>query len=219
MGGEFGGEVGQRPYGARSPPPAPRPGCPAPAPGSRTPRRREQVWSHLAMLPQDIARWQVTARENITLGQDGDDQAVLAAAQASGADEVIAQLPDGLDTNLAPSHWGGRDLSGGQWQRLAGARAFYRHDAPLLICDEPTSALDPRTEEAVYDRIRALSTGRTVVLITHRLGSTRAAARIIVLDGGRLLEEGTHASLLEQDGEYAAMWRTQARTFGDQPQT
>ncbi|MGW4890235.1 ABC transporter ATP-binding protein [Streptomyces murinus] len=180
----------------------------------------EQVWSHLAMLPQDIARWQVTARENITLGQgSGDDQAVLTAAKASGADDVIARLPDGLDTNLAPSHWGGRDLSGGQWQRLAGARAFYRADAPVLICDEPTSALDPRTEEAVYDRIRALSTGRTVVLITHRLGSTRAADRIIVLDGGHLLEEGTHESLLENEqGEYAAMWRAQARTYSDRPQ-
>lgn len=88
----------------------------------------------------------------------------------------------------------------------------------MLICDEPTSALDPRTEEAVYDRIRALSAGRTVVLITHRLGSTRAADRIIVLDGGHLLEEGIHESLLQQDGEYAAMWRTQARTYGDQPQ-
>ncbi|MFF2522273.1 ABC transporter ATP-binding protein [Streptomyces liangshanensis] len=180
----------------------------------------EQVWSRLAMLPQDIARWQVTARENITLGQgDGDDQAVLAAAKASGADDVLAGLPDGLDTNLAPSHWGGRDLSGGQWQRLAGARAFYRTGAPLLICDEPTSALDPRAEEAVYDRIRALSADRTVVLITHRLGSTRAADRIIVLDGGRLLEEGTHDSLLEQNGEYATMWRTQARTYSNrQPQ-
>ncbi|MFJ4806025.1 ABC transporter ATP-binding protein [Streptomyces murinus] len=180
----------------------------------------EQVWSHLAMLPQDIARWQVTARENITLGQgSGDDQAVLTAAKASGADDVIARLPDGLDTNLAPSHWGGRDLSGGQWQRLAGARAFYRSDAPLLICDEPTSALDPRTEEAVYNRIRALSTGRTVVLITHRLGSTRAADRIIVLDGGHLLEEGTHESLLENEqGEYAAMWRAQSRTYSDRPQ-
>ena len=179
----------------------------------------EQVWSRLAMLPQDIARWQVTARENITLGQDdGDDQAVHAAAKASGADDVLARLPDGLDTNLAPSHWGGRDLSGGQWQRIAGARAFYRADAPLLICDEPTSALDPRAEEAVYDRIRALSTDRTVILITHRLGSTRAADRIIVLDGGRLLEEGTHDSLLANDGEYAAMWKTQARTYSDQPQ-
>jgi ATP-binding cassette subfamily B protein len=180
----------------------------------------EQVWSRLALLPQDIARWQVSARDNITLGQgDGNDDTVMEAARASGADDVIARLPDGLDTSLAPSQWGGRDLSGGQWQRLAGARAFHRKDAPLLICDEPTSALDPRAEEAVYDRIRSLSEGRTVILITHRLGSTRAADRILVLDGGRLLEEGTHESLLADDGEYAALWRTQARTYSDLPQT
>ncbi|MGV2917006.1 ABC transporter ATP-binding protein [Streptomyces alfalfae] len=179
----------------------------------------EQVWSRLALLPQDIARWQVSARDNITLGQgDGDDETVMAAARASGADDVIACLSDGLDTNLAPSQWGGRDLSGGQWQRLAGARAFHRKDAPVLICDEPTSALDPRAEEAVYDRIRALSEDRTVILITHRLGSTRAADRIIVLDGGRLLEEGTHDSLLAADGEYATLWRKQAQTYAGQPQ-
>ncbi|MGW6696121.1 ABC transporter ATP-binding protein, partial [Rhodococcus sp. NPDC054953] len=90
---------------------------------------------------------------------------------------------------------------------------------PLLICDEPTSALDPRAEEAVYDRIRTLSTDRTVVLITHRLGSTRAADRIIVLDNGHLLEEGTHEQLVARDGEYAAMWKAQARTYDDQSRT
>ncbi|MGW0033113.1 ABC transporter ATP-binding protein [Streptomyces sp. NPDC003314] len=178
----------------------------------------EAVWAKLAMLPQDIARWPVSARENITLGQGDDDQAVLEAARLAGADAVIEQLADGLDTNLAPSQWGGRDLSGGQWQRLAGARAFFRKDAPVLICDEPTSALDPRAEEAMYERIRALGAGRTVILITHRLGSTRSADRIVVLDRGRLIEEGTHETLLGLDGEYAAMWRTQAQTYGDQLQ-
>ncbi|MEV7676438.1 ABC transporter ATP-binding protein [Streptomyces sp. NPDC088752] len=178
----------------------------------------EAVWAKLAMLPQDIARWPVTARENITLGQGDDDQAVLEAARLAGADAVIEQLADGLDTNLAPSQWGGRDLSGGQWQRLAGARAFFRKDAPVLICDEPTSALDPRAEEAMYEWIRALGAGRTVILITHRLGSTRSADRIVVLDRGRIIEEGTHESLLDLDGEYAAMWRTQAQTYGDQLQ-
>ncbi len=176
----------------------------------------EQAWRKLAMLPQDFARWPVTARENITLGQgDGDDEAVMAAARASGADTVLDALADGLDTNLAPSWWGGRDLSGGQWQRIAGARAFYRDQAELLICDEPTSALDARAEEAVYDRIRTLSEGRSVVLITHRLGSTRQADRIVVLDRGHLIEEGTHDFLMELDGEYAAMYRTQARAYSD----
>ncbi|MGW7758955.1 ATP-binding cassette domain-containing protein [Streptomyces violaceusniger] len=154
----------------------------------------EQLWRRLAMLPQDFSRWPVTARENITLGQgDQDESSIAAAAAAAGADIVLDSLPDGLNTNLAPSWWGGRDLSGGQWQRIAAARAFYRN-APLLICDEPTSALDPLTEEAVYRRIQALSEGRTVILISHRLGATRSADRIIVLNGGRLLEEGTHHS-------------------------
>ncbi|MFE2938489.1 ABC transporter ATP-binding protein [Streptomyces sp. NPDC059255] len=173
----------------------------------------EQLWRHLAMLPQDFGRWPVTARENITLGQgDQDDHSITAAATAAGADTVLNSLPDGLDTNLAPSWWGGRDLSGGQWQRIAAARAFYRN-APVLICDEPTSALDPLAEEAVYERIRNLSAGRTVILITHRLGSTRAANRIIVLDGGEITEEGTHDSLINRDGGYAAMWRAQADTY------
>lgn len=180
----------------------------------------EQIWSRLSMLPQDISRWQTSARDNITLGQGpGDDASIEAATAAAGADTVIHGLPDGLDTYLSPSQWGGRDLSPGQWQKLAAARAFYR-DAPVLICDEPTSALDPHAEEAMYDRIRALSADRTVILITHRLGSTRSADHIIVLDDGQLLEQGTHAALLATPGsEYAAMWEKQAATYGHhQPQ-
>ncbi|MCQ8836183.1 ABC transporter ATP-binding protein/permease [Streptomyces samsunensis] len=177
----------------------------------------DQIWSHLAMLPQDIARWQTSVRENITLGQGpGDDASVRAAAAAAGVDTLIDTLPDGFNTYLSPSQWGGSDLSPGQWQRLAAARAFYRKDAPLLICDEPTSALDPRAEEAMYDRIRELSDGRTVILITHRLGSTRSADHIIVLDDGRILEEGTHRSLLATPGsEYTAMWTKQAANYSD----
>lgn len=176
----------------------------------------DELYSRLAMLPQDIARWQATVRENITLGQgDQGDDAVLAAARAAGATEVIDSLPDGLDTHIRPAQSGGRDLSGGQWQRIAAARAYARKDAPLLICDEPTSALDPRAEQAAYDRIRELAADRTVILITHRLGSTRTADRIIVLDKGRVSEEGTHESLLVADGGYAAMWRIQAQTYGD----
>ncbi|MGW4505818.1 ABC transporter ATP-binding protein [Streptomyces sp. NPDC004436] len=173
----------------------------------------EAVHARLAMLPQDIARWQTTARLNISLGQGtGDDTAVLAAARAAGADDVLSELPDGLDTDLSPSQWGGRDLSGGQWQRLAAARAFHR-DRPVLLCDEPTSALDPHAEEAMYERIRSLSEGRTVILITHRLGSTRAADRILVLGGGRVLEEGDHEQLIAAGGAYATMWNKQAATY------
>ncbi|MFD9792103.1 ABC transporter ATP-binding protein [Streptomyces sp. NPDC059070] len=174
----------------------------------------EQIWQQLAMLPQEFRRWPVTARENITLGQGAqNDTDILAAAEAAGADSVLAALPDGLDTSLAPSWWGGRDLSGGQWQRIAAARAFHR-DAPVLICDEPTSALDPLAEEAFYNRIRTLSTGRTVILISHRLGSTRNADRIVVLDGGEVIEEGTHDTLTGVDGGvYARMWQAQADNY------
>ncbi|MFE4972702.1 ATP-binding cassette domain-containing protein [Kitasatospora sp. NPDC056651] len=177
----------------------------------------DELFSRVAMLPQDIARWQATLRENITLGQgDQGDGAVLAAARAAGATEVIDSLPDGLETHIRPSQSGGRDLSGGQWQRIAAARAYARN-APLLICDEPTSALDPRAEQAAYDRIRELAAGRTVILITHRLGSTQHADRIVVLDHGRILEEGGHHELLAAGGEYAAMWTTQARAFAPVP--
>ncbi|MFF3730756.1 ABC transporter ATP-binding protein [Streptomyces sp. NPDC002476] len=176
----------------------------------------EAVHSRLAMLPQDIARWQTSARNNITLGQGPmDDSTIQQAAAAAGADALIRELPDGLDTYLSPSQWGGRDLSPGQWQRLAAARAFYRN-APILICDEPTSALDPRAEEAMYDRIRALAHSRTVILITHRLGSTRNADHIVVLDNGRIREQGTHNALLATpDSEYAAMWTKQAATYAN----
>ncbi|MEU3064608.1 ABC transporter ATP-binding protein [Streptomyces subrutilus] len=174
----------------------------------------DELYSRLAMLPQDISRWQATLRENITLGQgDQSDAAVLAAARAAGATEVIDALPDGLDTHIRPAQSGGRDLSGGQWQRIAAARAYARTNAPLLICDEPTSALDPRAEQAAYDRIRELAADRTVILITHRLGSTQHADRIIVLDHGRIIEEGNHDSLLAAGGEYATMWTTQARAY------
>ncbi|MCK7627228.1 ABC transporter ATP-binding protein/permease [Streptomyces sp. RS10V-4] len=176
----------------------------------------ESVWAQLALLPQEFGRWPVSARDNITLGQGAcDEESILAAARIAGADSVLDGLPDGLDTNLAPSWWGGRDLSGGQWQRIAGARAFYRN-APVLICDEPTSALDPLAESAFYERIRALSEGRTVILISHRLGSTRSADRILVLDNGEITEEGTHSSLIERrNGTYATMWRAQADTYAN----
>ncbi|MFJ6793951.1 hypothetical protein [Streptomyces sp. NPDC091268] len=118
---------------------------------------------------------------------------------------------------MRPAQSGGRDFSGGEWQRIAAARAHARKNAPLLICDEPTSALDPRVEQVAYDRIRELATDRTVILITHRLGSTQHADRIIVLDHGRILGEGTHDTLLAADVEYAAMWASQARSYTPTP--
>jgi ATP-binding cassette subfamily B protein len=164
------------------------------------------VHAQVGLVPQDYTRWPLAARENITLGQprsSGDD-AVHGAAEAAGADTVLARLPDGLDTSLARSWWGGHDLSGGQWQRIAVARAFHR-DAPVLVMDEPTAALDARAEHRVYNRLRDLAAGRTTVFITHRIVTTRLADVIVVLEHGRIVETGTYDELATSGGLFAEM--------------
>jgi ATP-binding cassette subfamily B protein len=168
------------------------------------------VLSRVALVPQDYTRWPLAARENITLGQPRPegDIAVHAAAEAAGADSVIAALPRGLDTSLARSWWGGHDLSGGQWQRVAVARAFHR-DAPVLVMDEPTAALDARAEHRIYTRLKDLAAGRATVFITHRLANTRLADRIIVLDQGRISEMGTYEELIDQAGGFFEMLKLQ----------
>ncbi|WP_338419912.1 ATP-binding cassette domain-containing protein [Streptomyces klenkii] len=159
------------------------------------------VWRHVALVPQEYTLWPLTARENIHLGapRPEGDQAVHAAAAAARADAVLAALPDGLNTSLARSWWGGHDLSGGQWQRIALARAFHR-DAQVLVMDEPTAALDARAEAALFASLRTLAAGRTTFLVTHRLASTRHADRIIVLDNGRIVEQGPYEELATKPG-------------------
>jgi ATP-binding cassette subfamily B protein len=170
-----------------------------------------QVWRRIAMTPQEYTRWPLTARENITLGTPSNrgDAAVLEAARASGADRVLDTLPHGLDTSLARSWWGGHDLSGGQWQRLALARSFHA-DAAVHILDEPTAALDARAERQVFDQFRTLAAGRTALVITHRLANARIADRIIVMAHGRIVETGTYRELLARpDGLFAELHRLQ----------
>ncbi|MEV8388674.1 MULTISPECIES: ATP-binding cassette domain-containing protein [unclassified Streptomyces] len=159
------------------------------------------VWARLAMVPQDYTRWPLTARENITLGSPNNsgDSAVRAAAEAAGAMRAIDKLPGGLETSLARSWWGGHDLSGGQWQRIAIARAFHR-DAPVHILDEPTAALDARAEHQIFSRIKTLAGGSTALFITHRLANARVADRIIVMREGRIAESGSYRDLLERPG-------------------
>lgn len=172
----------------------------------------------ISVVAQDHTHWPMTAADNITMGDDfaapGIRSAVEKAAAAAGADEVIAELPHGLDTLLDKRFHDGRELSGGQWQRLAAARGFYR-DAPLLICDEPTAALDARAEHHLFEEIRAHAArhGRTVLLITHRLASVRHADRIYVLTGGRVTEHGTHAHLMALGGLYAELYDMQASAY------
>lgn len=166
------------------------------------------VWPRVGLVPQDYTRWPMNLRDNIHLGQPRteDDALLLAAARAAGADSVIAKIPYGLDTLVASSNWGGTDLSGGQWQRIAVARAFYR-DAAVLMLDEPTSAMDPRAEHLVISRFKELAEGKAAVFVTHNLENARIADRIIVLDGGRVREEGTWPELMDLGGLLAELYK------------
>ncbi len=167
---------------------------------------------------QDYVRYQFTAAENIGLGEPArlhDRAAVEAAAARGGAASVVAALPQGYDTVLGGWFEKGHELSAGQWQKLAVARAFMREDAELLILDEPTASVDAEAEHDLFERFRQLAVGRTALVISHRFSTVRLADRIAVLHGGRLVELGSHQELLAADGRYAHLFRLQARGYLD----
>jgi ATP-binding cassette subfamily B protein len=173
------------------------------------------VRQSVAVLFQDFARYELSGTDNIGFGdvsRVSDSASIEEAGRRAGADSFLAALPEGYDTFLSRVYAGGRDLSIGQWQRVALARAYMR-DAPFLILDEPSASLDPRAERALFDQIRDAMHGRTVLLITHRLASVRDAARIYVLGGGTIVEEGTHDELLARGGLYAELFRLQADAY------
>ena len=177
-----------------------------------------QLRRGIAVLFQDFGRYLFSAADNIGLGRVdaiGDRPTIEAAARRAGADEFIGRLPAGYDTMLGKMFEGGEELSVGQWQRMALARAFFR-DAPFVILDEPTAALDARAEHALFESIRTLFAGRTVLLISHRFSSVRSADRIFVLDHGRLVEQGTHAELMDAAGLYAELFTLQAQAYRDE---
>lgn len=172
------------------------------------------VAARAAVVLQHPLRWPHDARANVRVGRhdrvDPGDAALLAAAVLGGADKVVDGLPRRWRTLLSKEFREGRELSAGEWQRFAVARGLFR-DAPIVIWDEPTAPLDARAEAAVYEALRHMATGRTVVLITHRLASVRHVDRIYLLHEGRLVEQGSHDELIALGGRYAELFDLQAR--------
>ena len=181
----------------------------------------DQLRRRVGAIFQDFMRYDLTAAENIGVGDVAhlaDRDRIARAARLAGADEDLRGLPDGYDTLLSRVFWQpgadapGVELSGGQWQRIALARALLReHD--LVILDEPSASLDAQSEQALHARFRALVRGRTAVLVSHRFSTVRMADRIAVLDGGRVTEQGTHAELLALGGTYSRLFRMQAAAY------
>jgi ATP-binding cassette, subfamily B, bacterial len=175
----------------------------------------DDLWKQMGVIFQDFMRYEMKARTNIAVGQiemAHDMDAIRLAALKSLAEPVIQKLPQAYDQNLGCRFEGALDLSGGEWQKIALARAYLR-DAQLLILDEPTAALDARSEHEVFQRFAELTEGKMAVLISHRFSTVRMVDRILVLEHGRIAEQGQHHQLMERGGRYAEMFELQAASY------
>jgi ATP-binding cassette, subfamily B, bacterial len=176
----------------------------------------EVLRARIGVVFQDWMEYELDLQENVGIGSLqhlGDRGRIERAAASSGADEVIASLPQGLATRLGKWAHDGEELSGGQWQKIALARAFMREEADVLVLDEPTAALDAKAERAVFQRFRALTAGRTSFLISHRFSTVRMADRILVIDKGKIVEDGSHDELVARGGGYAGLFELQAEGY------
>lgn len=169
---------------------------------------QDAVWACTGLVPQLFAQWPLRVRENVTLGQPRteDDAPVWEAIDAVGMRDAVEDLPGGLETLLAREWFGGAELSGGQWQRLACSRALYRLPA-LLILDEPTSQMDPRGEHRIFEEIKRVAADRITIVVTHQLENTRIADRIVVMEHGRVIEHGAYEDLVHAGGLFAELLR------------
>jgi ATP-binding cassette subfamily B protein len=175
----------------------------------------EDLHREMGVIFQDFMRYEMTARENIAVGRidvPHTEEEIHDAAYKSLAEGVIAKMAEGYDQMLGRRFEGGVDLSGGEWQKIALARAYLRN-AQLLILDEPTAALDAKSELEVFERFAELTEGKMALLISHRFSTVRMADRIVVLEGGQLVEEGTHPQLMALGGRYAGMFEMQAASY------
>jgi ATP-binding cassette, subfamily B, bacterial len=175
----------------------------------------DQLRQRIGVIFQDFVKYQLTARENIGFGQiDQLENSTLIdqAAARGGADDVVNELPGGMDTMLGRWFQNGHELSGGQWQKVALSRAFMR-DGEVLVLDEPTAALDAEREYEIFQRFRELTEGKIAVLISHRFSTVRMADQIIVIEDGQVTEQGTHQALLAQGGTYARLFEMQAEGY------
>ena len=175
----------------------------------------EDLYQEIGVIFQDFMRYEMTARENVAVGrieEIGNTDQIVTASHKSLADEVIAKLPRKYDQMLGRRFENGVDLSGGEWQRLALARAYLR-DAQLLILDEPTAALDARSEYEVFERFAELTAGKMALFISHRFSTVRMADRIVVLADGQIAEDGSHEQLMTLGGQYADMFEMQAASY------
>ena len=176
----------------------------------------EVLQRRIGVVFQDFNQYQFSVRENIAFGSVehlADEPRIERAVQRGGAEEIVRGLPSGLETMLGRWFQKGVELSGGQWQRVALARAFMREQADILILDEPTAALDAEAEHQVFQRFAELSAGRTALLISHRFPTVRMADRIVVLEGGGIVEQGSHDELLAAGGRYASLFALQAKGY------
>lgn len=176
----------------------------------------QSVRNIISVVFQNFGRYETTLRTNITIGDNkrtATEEELILLAKRTGAEQVIQKQPDGLEEEVGSFSERGNNLSGGQWQKIALTRALYRDNSRIIILDEPTAALDPIAEAELYRNFIDLTEDKTTLLISHRLGITSVVDRILVFDGGRIIEDGCHEELMKKNGVYAKLYKAQAEWY------